>query len=247
MARRISSTSTRSIPMRVASAVPPGRSCPRSSLPDDISSSYRRITANDRFALTSACGHRVSRQRIAHISFHRGPSSVSILSQPPVTSTSTERLLTSTTDARIRWPEHEGLRAPGREQAERAEADHRTFRPSRAASLQRLHHVLRLDLGVRGVFVAQRMALSPDADPRPPLLEPGRVRIQRPVLGGQPRKDVGRAADDRDVRRTFLEISGRIDVDMQNFARRANSEILPVMRSSKRAPTAIIRSASSIA
>jgi hypothetical protein len=46
---------------------------------------------------------------------------------------------------------------------------------------------------------------------------------------------------------TFFEISaGSISMWM-NLARGANSDSLPVMRSSKRAPTATIRSASSIA
>ena len=46
---------------------------------------------------------------------------------------------------------------------------------------------------------------------------------------------------------TFLEISAGSTSMWMNFARGANSESLPVMRSSKRAPTATMRSASSIA
>ena len=46
---------------------------------------------------------------------------------------------------------------------------------------------------------------------------------------------------------TFLEISAGSMSMCTNFARGANSDSLPVMRSSKRAPTATIRSASSIA
>ena len=46
---------------------------------------------------------------------------------------------------------------------------------------------------------------------------------------------------------TFFEISAGSTSMWMNFARGANSESLPVMRSSKRAPTAQIRSASSIA
>ena len=46
---------------------------------------------------------------------------------------------------------------------------------------------------------------------------------------------------------TFLEISAGSMSMWMNFARGANSDSLPVMRSSKRAPIATIRSASSIA
>ena len=46
---------------------------------------------------------------------------------------------------------------------------------------------------------------------------------------------------------TFLPISAGSTSMWTNFARGANSESLPVMRSSKRAPTQTIRSASSIA
>ena len=46
---------------------------------------------------------------------------------------------------------------------------------------------------------------------------------------------------------TFLEISAGSTSMCTNFARGANSDSLPVMRSSKRAPIATIRSASSIA
>ena len=46
---------------------------------------------------------------------------------------------------------------------------------------------------------------------------------------------------------TFLEISAGSTSMWTNFARGANSESLPVMRSSKRAPMATIRSAVSIA
>ena len=46
---------------------------------------------------------------------------------------------------------------------------------------------------------------------------------------------------------TFLEISAGSMSMWMNFARGANSESLPVIRSSNRAPTATIRSASSIA
>ena len=46
---------------------------------------------------------------------------------------------------------------------------------------------------------------------------------------------------------TFLEISAGSMSTWTNFARGANSASLPVMRSSKRAPSATIRSASSIA
>ena len=45
----------------------------------------------------------------------------------------------------------------------------------------------------------------------------------------------------------FLEISAGSTSMWMNFARGANSDSLPVMRSSKRAPTATMRSASSIA
>ena len=45
----------------------------------------------------------------------------------------------------------------------------------------------------------------------------------------------------------FLEISAGSMSMWMNLARGANSDSLPVMRSSKRAPTAQIRSASSIA
>ena len=46
---------------------------------------------------------------------------------------------------------------------------------------------------------------------------------------------------------TFLEISAGSMSMWTNFARGANSDILPVMRSSKREPIATIRSALSIA
>ena len=46
---------------------------------------------------------------------------------------------------------------------------------------------------------------------------------------------------------TFLEISAGSMSMWMNFACGANSDSLPVMRSSNRAPTAQIRSASSIA
>ncbi len=46
---------------------------------------------------------------------------------------------------------------------------------------------------------------------------------------------------------TFLEISAGSTSMWMNFARGANSDSLPVMRSSKRAPTQQMRSASSIA
>ena len=46
---------------------------------------------------------------------------------------------------------------------------------------------------------------------------------------------------------TFFEISAGSTSMWMNFARGANSESLPVTRSSKRAPIATIRSASSIA
>ena len=46
---------------------------------------------------------------------------------------------------------------------------------------------------------------------------------------------------------TFLEISAGSTSMWMNLARGANSDSLPVMRSSKRAPIATIRSASSIA
>ena len=46
---------------------------------------------------------------------------------------------------------------------------------------------------------------------------------------------------------TFLEISAGSMSMWMNFARGANSDSLPVIRSSKRAPMATIRSASSIA
>ena len=46
---------------------------------------------------------------------------------------------------------------------------------------------------------------------------------------------------------TFLEISAGSMSMWMNLARGANSDSLPVMRSSKRAPTQQIRSASSIA
>ena len=46
---------------------------------------------------------------------------------------------------------------------------------------------------------------------------------------------------------TFFEISAGSTSMWMNFARGANSESLPVMRSSKRAPMQQMRSASSIA
>ena len=101
--------------------------------------------------------------------------------------------------------------------------------------VQRLDHVLGLDLGIVGVLVAQRMALLPDPDPRPPLFQPGRVGIQRPVLRRQPRQDVGRVTDDRDVGRDVLGDLGRVDVDVDELGARRELRQLagdPVVESS---------------
>ncbi len=82
---------------------------------------------------------------------------------------------------------------------------------------QRLDHVLRLDLGVGAVLVAERMALAPQTDPRPPLLQARRVGFERAVLGSQPRQDVGRVTDDRDVGRYVLGDLGWVDVDVDEL------------------------------
>ena len=49
-------------------------------------------------------------------------------------------------------------------------------------------------------------------------------------------------ADDRDVRLADLPHLGRVDVEVDHLRAGANAETLPVTRSSKRAPTAMIRS-----
>src|SRR5437588_107420 len=54
-------------------------------------------------------------------------------------------------------------------------------------------------------------------DPSPPLLQARRVGGQRAVLGRQPRQDVLRVADDRDVRRNVLGDLGGIDVDVDEL------------------------------
>ena len=83
--------------------------------------------------------------------------------------------------------------------------------------VERLDHVLRLDLRVSAVLIDQWVTLPPGVDPLPPVLEPGRVGRQRAVLGGQPRQDVLGVADDRDVRRHVLGDLGRIDVDVDEL------------------------------
>ena len=86
--------------------------------------------------------------------------------------------------------------------------------------VQRLDHVLGLDLGVRGVGVGERVALLPLVDPGPPLLQARRVGLERPVLRGEPRQDVPGIADDRDVGRDVLGDLGRIDVDVDELGAR---------------------------
>jgi len=113
--------------------------------------------------------------------------------------------------------------------------------------VQRLDHVLGLDLRVLGVLVPERVTLTPGADPRPPFLEPPWIGLERPILGRQPRDDVLRVAHDRDVGRDVLRDLRGIDVDMDELRPRGDSASLPVIRSSNRAPIAQIRSASSIA
>ena len=110
-----------------------------------------------------------------------------------------------------------------------------------------LDHVLRLDLGVGGVLVAERVALLPDPNARPPLLQPRRLCGQRAVLGGQPGTMLRASPTIGMCAGTFLEISAGSMSMWMNLARGANSESLPVTRSSKRAPMATIRSASSMA
>ena len=83
--------------------------------------------------------------------------------------------------------------------------------------VERLDHALRLDLGVLGVLVAERVLLVPAVDPLPPAVEAGGVGLQRAVLGRQLRQDALGVADDRDVRRHVLGDLGRIDVDVDEL------------------------------
>src|SRR5437588_11198418 len=83
-----------------------------------------------------------------------------------------------------------------------------------------LDHVLGLDLRVLGVVVAERVALPPAVDPRPPLLEPSPLCPYRAVLRGQPPQYVLGVADDRDMRRDVLRDLRRVDVDVDELTAR---------------------------
>ena len=111
-----------------------------------------------------------------------------------------------------------------------------------------LDHELRLDLGVGRVLVAERVLLLPAADPLPPLVEAGALGALGAVLAGQLRQHVlARRRRSGCGRGRSCEISAGSTSMWTNLARGANSLSLPVIRSSKRAPIATIRSASSIA
>ena len=86
--------------------------------------------------------------------------------------------------------------------------------------VHRLDHVLRLDLGVDRVLVAERVLLLPAPDARKPALEPRAVRAQRAVLGGELGEDVLRVPHDRDVGRHVLRDLGRIDIDVDELRAR---------------------------
>ena len=113
--------------------------------------------------------------------------------------------------------------------------------------VERLDEVLRLDLVVRRVVVAQRvLGLPRSSRSHQPASRAGSGPTARYSLISRARTflaspTIGMWAG------TFLEISAGSMSMCTNFARGANSASLPVMRSSKRAPTATIRSASSIA
>ena len=103
--------------------------------------------------------------------------------------------------------------------------------------VERLDEELRLDLGVGRVVVAQRVLGAPAARSAPttPPAAPGRAPSARYSVTSRPRMffaspTIGMCAG------TFLEISAGSMSMWMNFARGANSESLPVIRSSKRAP-----------
>ena len=92
--------------------------------------------------------------------------------------------------------------------------------------IQRLDHVLRLDLRVGGVLVGERVLGFPAVDPAPPGIQPRRVGADRAVLDHQLGEHVLGVADDRDVRRHVLGDLGRIDVDVDELrARRELGEL----------------------
>ena len=111
-----------------------------------------------------------------------------------------------------------------------------------------LDHELRLDLLIGRVLVVQRVLLLPAAGSAPTsrrgaIASASSARYSRVSFGSTflTSPTIGMWAG------TFLEISAGSTSMWTNFARGANSLSLPVIRSSKRAPIATIRSASSIA
>ena len=106
-----------------------------------------------------------------------------------------------------------------------------------------LDGVERVERGLGGV--PRRRVVAPAVDPLPPGVEPRRVAL----VGGRDRRPARARAQPTigTCAATFLSISDGSTSMCTTLARGANSSRSPVTRSSKRAPTATIRSASSIA
>ncbi len=87
--------------------------------------------------------------------------------------------------------------------------------------VERLDHVLRLDLAVGAVLVAERVLRLPAVDPAPPVIEPRRCRRSSARYSTTSfASTLLRVADDRDVGRDVLGDLGRIDVDVDELRSR---------------------------
>ena len=105
-----------------------------------------------------------------------------------------------------------------------------------------LEHRLRLEHAL-GAAVLVRIEAPPLLELRMPRRPVDRLRVlERLQLASQVRERELERADDGDLRVTDLPDLGGVDVEVDHFRPGANAETLPVTRSSKRTPSAMIRS-----